>query len=141
MPPKNNIHKQKPSAVQCSEDCDRCETTQAVMRWSGPESIHTSKWHCQLHIYANSQHLQSRSGKVKMLVLQLYEVQDFHKCWVKKKNLYIIYIFPLFGVKVIVTLNKQQCKYSILMQYRASLYCIHYNHLIHKYISQYFLII
>jgi hypothetical protein len=24
--------------------------------------------------------------KVKMLVLQLYEVQDFHKCWVKNIN-------------------------------------------------------
>ena len=35
MPPKNNIYKQKQSAVQCSEDCYHCEMTQNNMRWSG----------------------------------------------------------------------------------------------------------
>ena len=35
MPSKNNIHKQKQSAVQCSEDCYHCEMTRADMRWSG----------------------------------------------------------------------------------------------------------
>jgi len=50
----------------------------------------------QLHIYANSQHLQSRSGKVKKCLLHLYEVQDFHK-WGVKKILIIIYIFPIWS--------------------------------------------
>jgi hypothetical protein len=92
MSPKNNIHKQEQSAVQCSEDSYHCEMTQADMRWSGRYlNLFTpaNDIMCQLHIYASSQHLQPRSGKSKkkkMHVLQLYEVQDFHKCWVKNIN-------------------------------------------------------
>jgi len=68
MPPKNNIHKQKQSAVQCSEDCYHCDRTQADMRQSGSYLnlfTPTNDIMCQLHIYANSEHLQSMSGKSK----------------------------------------------------------------------------
>jgi hypothetical protein len=115
MPPKNNIDKQKPSAVQWSENCYHCEMTQADMRWSGSYmNLFTpgNDTIRQLHIYANSQHLQSRSGKVKMLVLQLYEVLYKTSTNVGlKKILIIIYIFPIWSKSNCHSQQKMQVLY------------------------------
>ena len=87
MPPKNNIYKQKQSAVQCSEDCYHCEMTQNNMRWSGSYLNLFTPANDICYIFTPNHNICNQGAeKVKMLVLQLYEVQDFHKYWVKNLN-------------------------------------------------------
>jgi hypothetical protein len=119
MPPKNNTHKQKQSAVQYSEECYHCEMTQADMRWSGSYlNLFTpaNKMMCQLHIYANLQHLQPRSGVGKNASVTVIWGTRLPQM-LGKKQFWILYTYFLSRVKVTVTLNKQQCKYSTILMH------------------------